>query len=155
MSPRRITGMHHYTGDGCISPHEAPGEAADPALLRQRPGDQRLPVEGQGEFSHYLVIRALRERFPGEEVLGRMCFDVEERRQLGIRRYGKALQAHNGRDVLLDLYEEVLDALAYAATALEEFKDDFLERIDLAVSFDQLMLIARTVRKLRDGAARR
>lgn len=36
------------------------------------------------------------------------------RRRIGIARYGRPLQAHNGRDALRDLREELLDALAYS-----------------------------------------
>jgi len=31
--------------------------------------------------------------------------DIEARRQVGVQRYGTALQAHNGRDALRDAYE--------------------------------------------------
>jgi hypothetical protein len=46
--------------------------------------------------------------------------DIEKRRELGISRYGTALQAHNGRDALLDLYEELMDALVYLKQLLVE-----------------------------------
>jgi hypothetical protein len=65
--------------------------------LRQRPGDQPLPVPNDQEDIQTQVIR-----------------DIEARRELGISRYGTALQAGNGRDALRDLYEELLDAAMYA-----------------------------------------
>ena len=37
--------------------------------------------------------------------------------------YGIALKAHNGRDVLTDAYQEVLDLVAYLRQAIEEGKD--------------------------------
>ncbi len=40
-----------------------------------------------------------------------MC---EERRQLGIARYGTPLQRGNGRDFRTDLLQELLDAAVYA-----------------------------------------
>lgn len=46
--------------------------------------------------------------------------DMERRRELGIQRYGIALQCFNGRDALLDLYEELLDACMYAKQLLVE-----------------------------------
>lgn len=46
--------------------------------------------------------------------------DIEARKQVGIRRYGTALQPGNGRDALLDLYEELLDACCYLKQALME-----------------------------------
>jgi hypothetical protein len=46
--------------------------------------------------------------------------DIEERRRLGISRYGTALQPHNGRDALRDLYEELLDSATYVRQVIEE-----------------------------------
>lgn len=119
--------------------------------LRTRPEDQPLPQPGRGPLSHDIVISQLRLAFPGAAVLDAMCADVQERQQLGIRRYGRPLQAHNGRDVLLDLYEELLDGLAYGATAIEEFgskgEAQLLGR--LVMVFDVLMGAAKSVRELR------
>lgn len=39
--------------------------------------------------------------------------DIQGRLDLGIERYGTGLQANNGRDMLLDAYEEVLDLAVY------------------------------------------
>jgi hypothetical protein len=39
--------------------------------------------------------------------------DIKQRKQLGIERYGVALQAHNGRDNLQDAYEEAQDLTLY------------------------------------------
>ena len=39
--------------------------------------------------------------------------DMKGRLALGIERYGTGLQAHNGRDMLLDAYEEALDLSVY------------------------------------------
>ncbi|MGE0539729.1 MAG: hypothetical protein AB7R89_06085 [Dehalococcoidia bacterium] len=46
--------------------------------------------------------------------------DIEARRQKGIETYHRELEIHNGRDALLDLYEEVADALAYFKQLLME-----------------------------------
>lgn len=46
--------------------------------------------------------------------------DMAERDKLGRERYGTPLQPNNGRDALRDLYEELLDACAYARQALYE-----------------------------------
>lgn len=46
--------------------------------------------------------------------------DIETRKQFGIAKYGTALQAGNGRDMLLDAYEEALDLVIYLRGALEE-----------------------------------
>jgi hypothetical protein len=49
--------------------------------------------------------------------------DIEARKQTGIERYGTPLQAHNGRNVDLDLYEELLDATTYLRQKLVERAD--------------------------------
>lgn len=68
-----------------------------------RPGDQPLPTTNERPYIQDLVIA-----------------DVEERRQVGIKRYGTALQALNNRDAYRDLYEEMLDGLLYMRQVREE-----------------------------------
>lgn len=63
--------------------------------LRQRDGDQSLPTEGR------------------ENVQDRLIEMVQERRELGIQRYGRPLQTFNGRDALKDATEEALDLAVY------------------------------------------
>ena len=46
--------------------------------------------------------------------------DLEQRRELGVSRYGTALQPFNGRDMLRDAYEEVLDLAVYLRGVIEE-----------------------------------
>ena len=43
-----------------------------------------------------------------------------DRKELGLQRYGIFLQAHNGRDALVDALEEALDKSLYLKQALEE-----------------------------------
>lgn len=49
--------------------------------------------------------------------------DLAIRERVGIARYGDALKTHNGRDALLDLYQELLDGACYARQAMME-RDD-------------------------------
>lgn len=46
--------------------------------------------------------------------------DLVEREKLGRERYGTSLMANNGRDALLDAYEEALDLACYLKQALVE-----------------------------------
>ena len=39
---------------------------------------------------------------------------------MGIKRYGTPLQPHNGRDALIDTYQEILDSAVYLRQAIEE-----------------------------------
>ncbi len=74
-----------------------PNAADAPAPERAgREGDQALPAEGQGD-----MILSL-------------CDKLMERRKTGVKRYGRPLQAFNGRDAIRDHVEELLDAAAYA-----------------------------------------
>lgn len=58
-----------------------------------------------------------------EDVQTAVIRDIESRRELGIRRYGTALQPHNGRNALLDAYEEALDLAMYLKQALIESEE--------------------------------
>lgn len=77
--------------------------------MKTREGDQPLPIPNNGESIHDLVI-----------------VDVLRRKELGTKRYGVHLQAFNGRNALLDLYEELLDAAMYTKQRLleEEERDN-------------------------------
>jgi hypothetical protein len=46
--------------------------------------------------------------------------DMQERDQVGRQRYGTPLQPHNGRDPLIDAYQELLDAAVYIRQAIYE-----------------------------------
>lgn len=46
--------------------------------------------------------------------------DLERRKEVGLERYGTLLYPHNGRDMLRDLYEELLDACVYLRAAIDE-----------------------------------
>lgn len=48
--------------------------------------------------------------------------DIEWRKQMGKKKYGTYLQAHNGRSALQDAYEEALDLAHYLKQLLEEQK---------------------------------
>jgi metallophosphoesterase superfamily enzyme len=72
---------------------------------KQREGDQPLPTvhhDGRPDIQTLVIA------------------DVHARREVGIQRYGTALQAHNGRDALRDAYEEALDLATYLRQLIEE-----------------------------------
>lgn len=79
------------------------GRNAPPAGLRQRHGDQPLPVGNDGPHIHDLVAA-----------------DLAGRKQLGVQRYGQPLQPGNGRNALRDAYEEALDLSVYLKQAIVE-----------------------------------
>ena len=58
----------------------------------------------------------------------------EERREFGVKKYGQGLQYSDGRDALVDLFQELLDGIVYARKAVKE------EKLDVAVYFNILNL---------------
>jgi len=46
--------------------------------------------------------------------------DMKERDRMGRRKHGTPLQAHNGRNPLIDAYQEALDLVVYLRQAIEE-----------------------------------
>lgn len=54
------------------------------------------------------------------EIWSLVIRDMQERDALGRARYGMPLQAHNGRDALVDAYQEALDLVVYLRQAIEE-----------------------------------
>lgn len=46
--------------------------------------------------------------------------DIQARKKVGLERYGTFLQAFNGRDALMDAYQEALDLAIYLRQAIEE-----------------------------------
>lgn len=55
--------------------------------------------------------------------------DMRQRDHVGRQRYGMPLQANNGRDAMVDAYQEALDMVVYLRQAIEERR---LERAALA-----------------------
>lgn len=76
--------------------------AAPPAVLEPATATQPAPT-GDGAEVWPLVIQ-----------------DMQARDQLGRERYGTPLRAHNGRDALVDRYQELLDACVYARQEIYE-----------------------------------
>lgn len=56
----------------------------------------------------------------GKEVTAQVIKDLEARKEQGIEKYGTPLQTHNGRRPLVDLYQELLDAVQYLKQHLME-----------------------------------
>lgn len=46
--------------------------------------------------------------------------DIEERDRHGVQKYGQPLTAGDGRDSLIDLYQELLDAVVYIRKEIRE-----------------------------------
>ena len=56
----------------------------------------------------------------GSPILGMVLADLTNRALEGKEKYGEPLKAHNGRNALWDLYQELLDAAMYIRQVIEE-----------------------------------
>lgn len=72
---------------------------------KTRPGDQPLPTAGRECVQDALITL------------------IEERKQLGVERYGSPLMTHNGRDAGRDAVEEALDLTVYSMQVAMELRD--------------------------------
>ena len=84
-----------------------------------REGDsQPLPTASDSPYIHDLVAAEIQGL--DDPIMLAIAADLEARKTLGIKRYGQPLQAFNGRNPILDAYEEALDLLVYTRQALYE-----------------------------------
>jgi hypothetical protein len=67
-----------------------------------------------------ILVRSKMRAAISEGYVQTITSDLDARLKLGIERYGQPLQPFNGRNMLLDAYEEILDALVYLRAALYE-----------------------------------
>lgn len=97
------------------------------SVFKKRDGDQELPIKNDHPAIQDLVIA-----------------DMESRREVGIKRYGTALQPFNGRDALRDAYEEAMDLCMYLRQLMyeEEAKKIFYDGVPSERNEDVLELIA-------------
>jgi len=89
--------------------------------LKRRAEDQPLPTVSEGLSCHEMAVASLKQRRSGPSV-DQVAQDLLSRLALGIKRYGTGLRPHNGRNMTLDAYEEVLDAIAYGRGELIEMR---------------------------------
>jgi hypothetical protein len=55
-----------------------------------------------------------------QSVTDAVIADMVQRREHGVRKYGVELMTNNGRDALLEIYQELLDATMYTKQLLME-----------------------------------
>jgi hypothetical protein len=54
------------------------------------------------------------------EVAAQVLADIQARVDAGERKYGTKLMTHNGRDALMDAYQEAIDLVMYLCQAIME-----------------------------------
>ena len=71
-------------------------------------------------MSHFLDHQPAPEPNGNRPVWKLVIEDMQARDHVGRQRYGVPLQANNGRDALVDAYQEALDLVVYLRQVLEE-----------------------------------
>src|SRR5690349_14083545 len=92
--------------------------------------DQPAPISTSAQpswelvvlFAEYLKVQTADP--DAKKLLDQVVDDMRERDRVGRERYGTPLQAGNGRNHLVDAYQELLDYAVYLRTHLEEAHAD-------------------------------
>ena len=88
------------------------------------------------------------------ETVGALVADMRERDQVGRERYGTPLTAHNGRDALIDAYQESLDLCVYLRQAIEEGASGVTRIVyfkSLEMAYDLRSVITERAKQERAG----
>lgn len=85
-----------------------------------------------------LVVAEVRQ-CASERVAAWLNTDLIHRTVIGTATYGEPLQTHNGRDALVDAYQEALDLLQY----LKQAEMESPERLALSGMFHDALLLCR------------
>ena len=91
-------------------------------MTTDRISEQPAPTPTDATPTWELVIADCRrhDRFEFDPAWKAMVADMDARNAEGVRKYGVPLTPHNGRDSLVDAFQESLDKLAYLANAISE-----------------------------------
>lgn len=96
-----------------------------------------IPEDG-APSAHDLVIEDLREHHGLHFRL--VIEDVRERKAMGLAKYNTILQPNNGRDSLVDAYQEALDLAAYLRNEREK-RGDLTLVVQYRLALELLLLI--------------
>jgi hypothetical protein len=124
----------------------------------QQPGPK--PDPNNGDSMHDLVIQDILSRDPhwdvsvgkARHIRDQVADDLLARKAFGLEKYGTVLQTANGRNFLLDLYQELLDASVYARGRLLMVPEDGLEWAMLFEVYDDIVGHLTRVRRLLNAA---
>jgi len=86
------------------------------------------PVQGHGDMWYSAIV--FTSILHGDTDI---IQDMKDRREFGIQKYGVPLQCHNGRDGLVDAYQEALDMIVYLTQVSNEnlYNDDYIDSINI------------------------
>lgn len=99
-------------------------------------------LRSKGESSPALHLQP-DPRSDGTDVWPLVISDMNDRNHLGKVKYGIPLRIHNGRDALVDAYQEVLDLSVYLRQEIEERQvlDDALEATRKIPGFEKVRMV--------------
>lgn len=102
-----------------------------PSRANRKGDSQALPTEGQQDVAVQVMFDIETQGVVSERVkLARAInTDIHKCIEIGIKRYGRPLQTHNGRVALIDAYEESLDCANYLAQHTLEHPHDAKARL--------------------------
>lgn len=87
---------------------------------------QPAPVKNDLPASWDLVVEDFESAYGKTPGAAEVVEDMRGRDRFGHDKYGVRIQPFNGRDNLIDAYQELLDSLVYFRSALYEQDDDVL-----------------------------
>lgn len=103
----------------------------DPTIVQQLPTGAADSTDVGNAVVEYLTTRALDADNTTDthipHYLPEVAKDHESRIAFGEKKYGQRLKIDNGRDAIMDSYQELLDFLSYAMQAHLEGKPGFLD----------------------------
>jgi len=73
-------------------------------------------------MSKFVEEQAMPTPNDGDSMWDKVIEDMKDRDKVGRKRYGTPLQAFNGRDSLIDAYQESQDLTVYIRQTIEEMK---------------------------------
>lgn len=81
----------------------------------------------------------------GEVVLDQVLKDLTDRSTVGVEKYGEPLRTFNGRDSLMDAYQEALDLVMYLRQAIMERGTNIQQAL---VKLERDMIQATTLQEI-------
>lgn len=80
--------------------------------------------------------------------LSRLLSDLILRKEMGTKKYGTPLRAHNGRQAIVDLYQEIQDAIMYSGQGRMEGDKDAGALFEICVMLGKTLAAQLTKRGL-------
>lgn len=106
----------------------APAATATEAYLQQALRELHANVEGAQMSERDANKPEPPPTGAGTPVWPLVIADMQERDRIGTAKYGTPLRVHNGRDALLDAYQEALDLVVYLRQVIEERQQERCSR---------------------------